>query len=106
VTIPCPPPTSLAEHWDFLWYLLVIIIGGGLVEFRLFLRKLSTKQDELKSLHTQCQLDLNERFPAKKDFDNLLKVRERDWRVFFFPHTHYPSGEVKVQRIVEASIDE
>ena len=101
MALPCPPPSSVAEHWDLLWYLIVVIISGGLVEFRLFLRKLLKNQDELKTLHTQCQVELNDRFPSKKEFETLLKVRAKDWRIFFFPHTHFPTGEVKVPRTIE-----
>ena len=97
-SMPLSAPESLASHWDVLFYLLVVVMAAGLVEFRLYLRKLSLKQDELKDLHNKCQFSLKDHYITKHAYQAMLRERRAMWRDYFFPHTHFPTGEVRIDR--------
>ena len=51
-------PSSIAEHWDILWYLVVVLVGGGIVETLRRLSRIEKRQEEQISTHTQCRLSL------------------------------------------------
>jgi hypothetical protein len=93
-------PKSVADHWDILWYLVVILLGAALAEIRIFLYKLAKNQEDLKNLHTECQLNLKDHYISASAFNSLLQERKTMWRDIFFPHTHFPSGEVKINRCI------
>lgn len=94
-------PTSLSPHWDLLWFLVVVLAGGAIIELRLALRSLGKKWEKLMALHAQCQLELIEKFVLVKDFEELKLDRTKRWDKHFFFHTHFTSGEVKINRVVE-----
>ena len=88
--------TSMAEHSDLLWYLVVVLLGGAIIELRIYLRSMSKKQDELIQLHGQCQKDLPKEYASLKKFEALEADRTKRWDKFFFKHSHHPTGEVRI----------
>lgn len=92
---------SIAEHWDLLWFIVVILIGVLVTELRIAFHKMCKKQDKLIDLHNQ----LPEKYVALKEFEELKEDRIKRWDKYFFPHTHYPEetgGGVKIMRNPES----
>ncbi len=91
---------SIAHHWDLLWYLLVVIVGAAAIELRLAFYRMCKKQDKFLEKYTACQLNLPDTYVNKEDYkaenERLNKDREKRWEKYFFPHTHHPTGEVKI----------
>lgn len=73
-------PVSVAEHWDLLWYLVVVLVGGGIIETLRRLRSIEKKQDAQMEIHAQCRLTLlsKEEFRQWKETDFTKWQNGRD----------------------------
>jgi hypothetical protein len=92
---------SMAEHWDLLWFLVVVLIGVALAELRLAFYNICKKQNRLIDFHNQCQKNLPKEYVTREEFKKLEEDRTKRWEKFFFPHQHHPTGEVKIIRTIE-----
>jgi len=83
-------PTSIAEHWDLLWYLVVALVAGGIIEQLRRLVRMEKKQDEQIATHAQCRLELMSKKEFKEVFDPWMAGRDGPeglWHAINF-HSH------------------
>jgi hypothetical protein len=69
-------PGSMAEHWDLLWYLVVVLMAGGIIETLRRLMNIERKQDEATKTHNQCRLTLL----SKQDFKDWKENDFKKWQ--------------------------
>jgi hypothetical protein len=67
---------SIAEHWDVLWYFLIIVVGGGVGETLRRLARMEKKQDEQRAIHENCRLTLL----SKQEFKDWKDTDFANWR--------------------------
>lgn len=86
---------SIAEHWDLLWYIVVVLIGAvnGLIWRTI--NRMEARQEDFIRMHSACREALPKEYVTKEELKEIKNDRADKWKGFF-RHRHHPSGEVNV----------
>ena len=78
---------------DLLWYLVVVLVAGGIVETLRRLSRIEQKQDEQSEIHSNCRATLLSKNDFKEWTIQWSKGREEIWNAINH-HDHDTNGKV------------